>query len=116
MQTSYNLSHVGRIPGYPENAAETIVNVSFYVTNPSKLTPVPQKVLASMLLIQESDVEIALTQQVVLGTFAGPDMPLVASDEQNANSVVIRISSFTEEKVNIDYHKNYTRLSFLTFS
>ena len=98
LETSYNLTHVGRIPGYPENAAGNVVNASFYVTNPSKLTPVPQKVLASMLLSQESDVEIALTLQVVLRTFAGPDTPLVASDEKNASSVVIRISSFTEEK------------------
>jgi hypothetical protein len=101
--TSYNLTHVARLPGYPKDAASNIVNVSFYVTNPSTSTPVPRKVLASMLLTQESILENALSQQVVLQTFAGPDTPPVASSEQITNSVVIRISSFSREQVCMNF-------------
>jgi hypothetical protein len=103
--TSYNLNHIARIPEYPIDEGEN-VNVSFYVTNPSKSTPVPQKVLASMLLSQETDLEFALTQQVVLKTSAAPDIPPTATADQISNSVVIRISSFTQNRV----CTNYTRL------
>ena len=95
------MTHIGRVRGYPANYEDN-VNVSFYVTNPSKSTPVPKKVLASILLFQDSDLENALTQQVALQTSAAPDPPPQASEEQINNSVVILISSFTQNQVCVE--------------
>ena len=96
---SFNLTEVQRIPGYPVDYGEH-VNVSFYVINPSNSMPVRQKVLASILLTQESYLEnTALRQQIVLHTSAEPSEPPSASAEQMVNSVVIRISSFTRNRV-----------------
>ena len=102
LDTSYNLSHVGRLPEYPQDDGAN-VDVSFYLTNPSTSAPVLQRVLASMLLVQISDLRNTLTQDVALRTSAAPGAPPAASSQQIENSVVIRISSFTANRVSASY-------------
>ena len=52
-----------------------------------------------MLVIRETDLESALSQQVEIQTSASPAAPPTATTAQSSNSVVIRISSFGESQV-----------------
>jgi hypothetical protein len=52
-----------------------------------------------MLVIRETDLESALSQQVEIQTSASPAAPPTATADQSSNSVVIRISSFGESQV-----------------
>ncbi|CAB4015195.1 mucin, partial [Paramuricea clavata] len=91
---SFVLDNIARLPNNPIQSGEN-VQVSFYVNHPSNTNPVVlQNVLASMLVIRESDLESALSQQVQIQTSAAPATPPTATSGQTTNSVVIRISSF----------------------
>ncbi|XP_028408014.1 uncharacterized protein LOC114530617 [Dendronephthya gigantea] len=90
---SFNNSHIKRLSGSPSQSGGDVL-VSFYVDHPSSSDPVLRNVLASMLVTRETDLEIALSQQVEIQTSAEPANPPVATSEQTTNSVVIRIASF----------------------
>ena len=98
MHSAFNLTHVSRIPGYPMGNDKDVV-VLFYVTHPTLSTTVLQKVLASMLVTQETELERALNQEVELQTPGTPNPPPDASPDQISNSVVIRILSFKMDLV-----------------
>ena len=96
----FDIDNIARLPNNPIQSGEN-VQVSFYVNRPSNTADpvVLQNVLASMLVIRESDLESALSQQVQIQTSAAPATPPSATSEQTTNSVVIRISSFDANRV-----------------
>ena len=96
----FDIDNIARLQNNPIQSGEN-VQVSFYVNRPSNTADpvVLQSVLASMLVIRESDLESALSQQVQIQTSAAPATPPTATSEQTTNSVVIRISSFDANRV-----------------
>ena len=98
MHSAFNLTHISRIPDYPMGNDRDVV-VLFYVTHPILSTTVLQKVLASMLVAQETELERVLNQEVELQTPGTPYPPPIASSDQVSNSVVIRILSFKADLV-----------------